>query len=240
MNEFSLSVVIPATDESCSLTETVEYIEEKCAVRPEKVIIVLSRNASEACCKAAEELKNRYGDYVDITVQKEDGLGCAVQHGIDELQTSHMTFFPADLALELESLDRMILSAKASPDIIFKTSRWKEKDSFVEYDRVRLVLNRIAQIFLRVLFLSDLTDLTNPVQIIPSEYQKSIKWREKGFCILIEQTIVPIRLGYKIKEVPAKCYPRTEGKSKNSWMQTALYLKTAFRVRFTPKSKLYK
>ena len=240
MSGFSLSVVILATDENRVLTETVEYIEERCIEKPEKVIIVLSRNATDGCVKAAEALRDRYGDAVEITVQPEDGLGCAAQHGINQVRTTHMTFFPADLAIELEGLDRMMAAAKKNPEVIVKASRWLEKGSFVEYDKTRLVFNRLAQFFLRVLFMTRLTDLTSPVQIIPSEYVQQIRWKEKGFGSLIEQSIVPVRLGYKATEVPVKCFPRTEGESKNSAAKTAMYLFTAIRVRFTPKHKLIK
>lgn len=48
----------------------------------------------------------------------------------------------------------------------------------------------------------------------------------------------PVRLGVPVYEFPAVCRGRKEGKSKNSFAQTAAYLKTAFRVRFTPRKKL--
>ena len=151
-----------------------------------------------------------------------------------------MTFFPADLAIELETLDRMIAVAKKNPEKVVKSSRWLEKGSFVDYNKSRLKFNLLAQHFLRFLFMTNLTDLTNPVQVIPTEYEQRVEWKEKGFCTLIEHTIIPVRLGYKCVEVPAKCYPRTEGKSKNSVWQTMLYFKTAIRIRFSSKKKLLK
>jgi len=238
MKNFSVSVVILATDENYTLTETVDYIENKCEQKTDKVIIVLSRKATSDCIKATEFLKEKYKDHIDVTVQEEDGLGCATHHGIKKVNTTHMIFFPADLGLELNCLDKMIEAAQNAPDIIFKTSRWLEKGSFIEYNRFRFVLNRLAQTLLKVMFFTSLTDLTNPVQIIPTEYERRIKWKEKGFCALIEQSIVPVRLGYAVKEIPVKCFPRKEGESKNSWLQTMLYLKTAFRVRFTSNKKM--
>lgn len=240
MKEFSVSVVILTTDESTALIKTVDYINKVCTENVDKTIIILSRYASPECVGATEHLKNKYGDAVETKVQEEDGLGCAAMFGVEQVKTTHMTFFPADLAIELESLDRMIALAKTNTEKVVKSSRWLEKGSFVGYDKKRLVLNRIAQSFLRILFFTDLTDLTNPVQVIPTVYEQTANWKEKGFCTLIEHTIVPVRLGYECIEIPAKCLPRTEGKSKNSWLQTALYLKTALRVRFTPKSRLEK
>ena len=75
--------------------------------------------------------------------------------------------------------------------------------------------------------------------ILKEAYEKS-NWRELNFPFLLEMVIVPIRLGYRFEELPVHCYDRKEGFSRNSVKQTALYLKTAIRVRFTPKPKLIK
>ena len=240
MNNFSISVVIPATDESAALKKTVDYINNRCAEKIDKTIIVISRKASQECVAASEDLKNKYPGSVLVSIQTHDGLGCAAIHGLQMVNTTHMTFFPADLAIELDSLDRMIAAARINPEKVIKSSRWLEKGSFIGYSKSRFVLNQMAQLFLKILFFSKLTDLTNPVQVIPTNYEKNVIWKEKGFCTLIEHTIMPVRLGYVCLEVPAKCYPRTEGSSKNSAMRTALYMKTVLRVRFTPKSRLMK
>ncbi len=240
MNELSVSVLILATDESKALKQTVDYINNKCTEKIDKTIIILSRNASGECLSMVELLKNTYCDTVDFIIQTEDGLGAAAIQGIQKVETTHMTYFAADLAIELESLDRMVAAAKNNPEKIIKSSRWLEKGSFIGYNKPRLVFNRLAQCLLKFLFFTNLTDLTNPVQIVPTEYEKSINWIEKGFCSSIEHTIVPVRLGYECIEVPTKCYPRTEGKSKNSIIKTSLYLRTALRVRFTSKNKFFK
>ena len=240
MKNFSVTVIIMATDESNSLIKTVEYIMDKCTEKIDKTIIILSQKASPECIEATVYLKNRYTGKVESKVQIEPGLGNAAAYAIKDVKTTHMTFFPADLAIELECLDRMISIAKNNPSYVVKSSRWIQKGAFIGYNKSRLRLNRLAQRFLQILFATKLTELTSPVQLIPTEYEQKVNWQEKGFSTLIEHTIVPIRLGYECVEVPAKCLPRTEGKSKNSVFKTALYLKTALRIRFVSKNKLYK
>ena len=83
-----------------------------------------------------------------------------------------------------------------------------------------------------------LTDFTSPVQTAPTEAYRKSDWQELNFPFLLEMVLVPLRLGYKFEEIPVECFERQEGFSRNSTKQTALYLKTALRVRFTPKSKL--
>ena len=236
----TVTVVILATDESNALIKTIRYIKEECENQPEQIVVVLSRNATQECREATEQMIAEYGDWVRSAVQDSRGLGNAIRFGIEQVETSHMIFFGADLAISLESVDKMIAAAKKEPEIIHKTSRWLEKNSYVGYSPVRLVLNRVAQSFLRILFNSKIRDLTNPVQAIPMHIQKSINWKEDGFTALLEQVIVPVRLGYEFKEIPVNCYSRTEGESKNSTLKTAMYLKAALRVRFTSKKNLLK
>lgn len=239
-NEVTVTVVILATDENEALVKTIKHIREECSCKPEQIIVVLSQSATEKCKSAAENMRIAYGDYVKVTIQDGRGLGNAIRFGIEQVETSHMIFFGADLAISLESIDEMIAAAKREPEIIHKTSRWLEKNSYVGYNPVRLVLNRVAQTFLRILFNSKIRDLTNPVQIVPMHIQKSISWQEDGFAALLEQVIIPVRLGYQFKEIPVKCYSRTEGESKNSAWKTAMYFQTALRVRFTSRKKLLK
>ena len=69
---------------------------------------------------------------------------------------------------------------------------------------------------------------------------KSIEWENEGFPIFIEMVLKPLRLGYKFTEVPTNCYPRRQGESKNSFLQTAMYLKTALHIRFMKKKDILK
>ena len=121
--------------------------------------------------------------------------------------------------------------------MIATTSRWLTRD-FEGYGKTRLVLNYLAQVFLRVLYGSKQTDLTNPVQIVPTKLYQSIRWEETRFAILLEMVLKPVRLGYKFREIPVECRNRNEGKSSNSFLQTAEYLKTALRIRFMKKSDI--
>ncbi len=97
-----------------------------------------------------------------------------------------------------------------------------------------------AQVFLKVLYQSSIRDHTNPMQIMPAAFYRSIAWHERTYPLLEELVLVPLRLRVPFREVPCTCFGRREGESKNSFLQTALYLKTALRTRFVPKKKLFK
>ena len=237
----SVTIIIGMTDETDSLKKTVDYIMENCDYDDlSKVLMVKSKNASEGCNEAIAFLEEKYGEKVRGLEQTRPYIGGAIRDGFDAAESSHIMLLPSDLAISLECIPEMIRRVKAKPDVISKTSRWLKKDSFHEYNGLRKIINKLSQIFLRVLYSADLTDFTSPVQTAPTEaYMKSV-WQELNFPFLLEMVLVPLRRGYRFEEFAVGCYGRQQGKSKNSAKQTALYLKTALRIRFTKKSRLTK
>lgn len=236
-----VTIVISATDETDSLAEIVDTTISKCDTSDIACfLIVVPQNTDRQCLDVIEALKEKYAEQVKCLVQEHPYIGGALRDAVDATESSHILFFSADIPANLESIVVMIQEAKANPGTIVKVSRWLEKDSFFGYNKARLFFNFWAQKFLKVLFCSKLTEFTTPILIAPTDIYKRICFNEWNFPCLLEAVLIPVKMGFKITEIPAKCLPRTEGKSKNSALQTALYLKTALRVRFTPKSKLYK
>ena len=237
----SVTIIIGTTDETDSLKKTVDFIMENCDNDDiGKVLMVKPKNVSEGCDRTISLLEEKYGDKVRGLEQTRPYIGGAIRDGFDASESSHILLLPGDLAISLECIPEMIRRVKQKPDVVSKTSRWLKKDSFHGYNGTRKVLNRLSQIFLRVLYSSDLTDFTSPVQTAPAEAYMKSDWRELNFPFLLEMVLVPLRRGYKFEEFAVECYQRQQGKSKNSAKQTALYLKTALRIRFTKKSKLTK
>ena len=85
-----------------------------------------------------------------------------------------------------------------------------------------------------------MTDFTIPFQIVPTELYQAINWENEGFPILIEAVLKPVRLGYDFVEIPTNCYSRKQGKSSNSFKQTAKYLPVALHIRFMKKKDILK
>lgn len=237
----AVTILVGTTNENESLITTVETIMDTCKHDDiDKILLVKSKDASLCCNEAISFLEGKYPGKVFGLEQTRPYVGGAIRDGIDAVESSHTMLLPSDLAINLECVAEMIEAVKAKPDVISKTSRWLKKDSFHNYDNKRLFFNRIAQFFLRILYNANLTDFTSPVQTAPTQAYREADWRELNFPFLLEMVVVPLRLGYRFEEIPVSCYGREEGFSRNSFRQTALYLKTALRVRFTPKTKLIK
>jgi glycosyltransferase involved in cell wall biosynthesis len=235
----SLSVVITASDETNALRETVQTL---LAVGDDvgEIIIVLPEWASEGCTATTDALAAAHPEKVRKLIQTQKGIGGAILDGFDSANGSHLLYTVADLAISLDTVAPMIEIARQHPDDVVKTSRFIQGGKFVDYSPVRLAVNSVAQVFLKILYQSTIRDHTNPMQILPAELYRSIDWHERTYPLLEELVLVPLRLRVPIREVPCTCRGRREGVSKNSFLQTALYLKTALRTRFVPKRKLFK
>ncbi len=237
----SVTIIVGTTNEKESLICTVDTIMSTCNEADiDKILLVKSKDASADCNYAIALLEKKYPGKVCGLEQSRPYVGGAIRDGFDAADSSHIMLLPSDLGVSLDCVPEMIAQAKKNPLVISKTSRWLEKGCFHNYNGTRKCFNFMAQLFLKVLYCVKLTDFTSPVQTAPAEAYEKSDWKELNFPFLLEMVLVPLRLGYIFEELPVQCYERKEGFSRNSVKQTALYLKTALRVRFTPKSKLIK
>ena len=236
----SLTVVVGANDERKALIETVDAVMKPCGAEIEKILLVRPVEVSSECRNTIRFLEQEYPGVAVDFVQTRPHIGGAIRDGFDAAKTSHIMLLPGDMAIGLDVIPSLICGVKTEPEVIYKVSRWLNPDSFHGYSPVKKVFNAAGQIFLKILFGTKITDLTCPVQIMPTVLYQSIDWKELNFPFLEELVLTPLKLGTVIKEIPAECFERREGRSSNSVRQTALYLKTALRIRFSPAKKLLK
>ena len=242
MAEFqNATIMMGAVDETDSLRETVLEVLRLCDHRDlREIIIGYSQHITPDCKAVVDEIAAMESDVPVVTfMQHKKGIA-ALTEMIDIARGSHCILLASDMAMDLRCVADMIEGAKRDGDTIYSASRWLKGCTFYEYNRLKRVLNFAAQQFLKLLFHAKITDFTNPYQIVPTEVYQSIKWESMGFPILIEMVLKPLRLGYRFVEVPTNCYSRKQGKSNNSFKQTALYLKTALHVRFMKKQDMLK
>ena len=242
MTEFKgVSIITGAVTETEALRQTVSYIIENCNAEDiTEIIIAYPDRVTPQCLSVINELCSaQCGVHVHSFLQKRPKLGFLTE-SFDMAKGSHVITVDSDLALSISLIPQMIECAKKEPDVIFSASRWLKGSNFNGYNKFKKIWNYCSQKFLSVLFGGGLTDYTIPFQIAPAELYRKINFEETGFPIFLEMVLRPLRLGCKFKELASDCSARTEGKSSNSFLQTAMYLKTALHIRFLPKDKILK
>ena len=241
MTDFNVSVLTGAVTETESLRKTVMTVLEVCNHSDLAEIIICYPDRVTAGCKAViDELCAMPCDVPVIPYKQSMPRMGFIKELIEMARGSHCITVDSDLALDVGLIPEMIRVAKSRPDVIVSASRWMKGGSFKGYNPARLVLNFAAQKFLKVLFGGNLTDYTIPFQIAPAAVYKSINFESNEFPILLELVLKPLRIGCEFIEVPTQCRAREQGKSSNSFWQTAKYLSTALHIRFKKKEDIIK
>lgn len=245
MNAFtSVSILLPTLNETFSFTQTVDIILEECARTDvcELIAIVCERTLPESIM-AIEESKAKCeaaGLPLRIVWQELPRAGGAVRDGIDAAEGSHILMMAPDLETDPHLAPVFIHFAKEYPNDMITASRWLKKASFMGYSRVKLICNKIFQKVFSVLYGAKLTDMTFGYRCAPARLLQAIAWEETGHPFFLETVLKPLRLGVKVREIPAVWKAREEGESQNSFWATFKYFKIAFKARFERRAVLLK
>lgn len=240
LSEFkNVSILIGAVTETDSLRQTVDTVLGVCNHGDlAEIMICYPDRVTPECLAVINELTSQSRDVPVISFEQTFPFMAFIVEMIEKAKGSHCITIDSDLALDLSLIPQMIDGAKKEPDTIFSASRWLGGNKFEGYGKAKNIVNFLSQKFLSLLYSSDLTDFTIPMQIAPTGLYRSIRFEETNFAILLEMVLKPLRLGYKFKELPTDCHSRKQGKSSNSTLQLLSYLKVALRVRFMPKEKI--
>jgi glycosyltransferase involved in cell wall biosynthesis len=239
--QVSVSIILPAINETYSLQQTVEKILSTC--RKEELcefFIVLCNKSTPACIKTAEKIKQQVSSLVPVSVyyQKQPFIGSAMREAFDLVKGTHVVMMSSDLETDPAVIPDFINHIKKSPDNIVTASRWIGSGAFSGYNGVKLIANFIFQKIISLLFWSTLTDATYGYRIFPVPLVQNIQWEETKHPFFLETALKPLRLGVNIDEIPAQWKARTEGESQNSFFRNFDYFRAAFKIRCMKKSKI--
>jgi hypothetical protein len=240
MNRFtSLTVVLPIINETRSLEETVEIISAACP--PEDIreyLIVYCQRTTPESVSVARRIAARLGEKCVLYEQQMPFIGGAMREAFDLARGSHVVMMSTDLETDPAIIPVFIAEARKTPDEIITASRWLRGGGFQDYHRAKLPLNWVFQKIFSVLYGCRLTDLTYAFRIFPTSLVQSIAWEELKHPFFLETVIKPLRLGVRIREVPAWWRARQEGPSQNPFWSNFAYFRIALRVRFRAPHRL--
>ncbi|MBO6112980.1 MAG: glycosyltransferase family 2 protein [Lachnospiraceae bacterium] len=239
----NVTILLPAMDETYSLSRTVEIITDTCKKEDlAEIIIIVCDRTEEKTLKTAKNIIEQYGDRVSIYIHEQSlpFVGGAIREGIDLAKGSHVVMMSSDLETDPNVIQKFIRGAKKYPDRIITATRWRKGGGFEHYNKVKLVCNLIFERSIGLLYGVGLTDLTYAYRIFPTALMQSIKWEELKHPFFLETALKPLRLGVKFTETPAHWAARTEGNSQNSFFANFKYFKTAFHNRCLKREDILK
>jgi cellulose synthase/poly-beta-1,6-N-acetylglucosamine synthase-like glycosyltransferase len=238
--DLSVSVILPVTDETFSLRQSVEIISATCGKNIKEFIIVIYKKTTNESREVIQELQNKMPGKIVVHTQKLPFLGGAVREAFDLSRGTHVIMMASDLETDPNLVQTLIEEEKKDPNMIVTATRWRKGGDFQGYNPLKLVFNYIFQKFFSLLYGVNLSDMTYGYRIFPTSLVQSIQWEELRHPFLFETILKPLRLGIQVKEIPGVWSARKEGQSQNTFLRNFEYFPIGVKVRFTKKSKLLK
>jgi dolichol-phosphate mannosyltransferase len=156
-----LSVVIPARDEEESLVPTVRHLnlELKLQGIPHEIVVVDDGSADRTWA-VLQELQREIPELAPVQNLGRHGFGRAVSHGLDRSKGDAVIIMMADESDDVRDAVRYWKLLQEGHDCVFG-SRFVKGGGVIDYPRVKLWINRLANFFIRQLFRIKLNDTTN-------------------------------------------------------------------------------
>ena len=213
-NSLKLSIIIPAYNEEMNLEPTIKEVIK--VLHSEKIpfeIIVVNDNSLDRTANLTKELQKDIPEIVLINRTTPSGFGRALRSGLDNFTGDVVIPVMADLSEDTMDIVKYYRKIEEGYDCVFG-SRFIKNGSVQDYPRVKLIVNRITNKMLQVLFLTKHNDLTNAFKAYRAHVIRSIHpLHACHFNITIEMSLSALIRKYRIATIPIKWYGRTWGQS---------------------------
>ena len=208
-----LSILIPLRDEFDNLDNIVSKFDQNLQSINYEVIFV-NDFSSDNTLQKAKTISSKKKNYKVYDNQKK-GLGGALNLGIEKAQGEYTCIMMADLSDDIDDLKVYYKKISQNEHDAIFGSRFMRSSKVKDYPLNKLILNRIFNFFVKVLFLNKYNDFTNAFKIYRSDILKSfIPLISESFNIFLEMPLKIISRGYKYEIIPISWYNRKKGKAK--------------------------
>ena len=210
-----LSVVIPARDEEGRIGGTVEHLYVELRMHGiEHEIIVVDDGSSDATWKILEETKSRVPTLRPLQNSGQHGFGRAIISGLDRIQGDAVVIMMADESDDCRDVARYWQLLNDGWDAVFG-SRFIRGGGVIDYPAHKLFINRLANLFLRIMFHVPLNDFTNAFKAYRTKVIEGCRpLLSPHFNLTIEIPLKTIVRGYSWTVMPITWRNRRSGISK--------------------------
>ena len=210
-----LSVVIPARNESGCIAATVEHLHVELRLqRVPHEIIVVDDGSSDETWKILQELQIRIPECKPIQNTGNNGFGNAITFGFNQMHGDAVVVMMADESDDSRDVVRYWQILNEGWDAVFG-SRFVRGGGVIDYPRHKLLLNRLANFYLRIMFGVKLNDFTNAFKA----YRRTViegcrPFLSPHFNLTVELPLKTIVRGYSWTVMPITWRNRRAGESK--------------------------
>ncbi len=210
-----LSTIIPAHDEAGCIAAAVEHLYIELRLNHiEHEIIVVDDGSTDATWSILQETQARVPTLRPVKNTGDQGFGRAITLGFDHAQGDGIVIMMADESDDCRDVVRYWHVLNEGWDAVFG-SRFIRGGGVIDYPRHKLLLNRLANQFLRLMFGVPLNDFTNAFKA----YRRRVidgcgPFLSPHFNLTVELPLKTIVRGYSWTVIPITWRNRRSGVSK--------------------------
>jgi dolichol-phosphate mannosyltransferase len=211
-----LSVVIPAYNEEESLPHTLRTLYAKLEAEGiDHEIVVTNDNSKDGTETVLRQLQLEIPTLTYYTNPGPNGFGYAVRYGLERFTGDCAAVMMADMSDDPNDLVKFYRTmVKGNYDAVFGT-RFSKGGRVIDYPKLKMVINRVANFIVRVVIGMKYNDATNAFKLYRRETIEGIKpFLSPHFNLTIELSLKTIVRGYSYAIVPNSWTNRKYGESK--------------------------
>lgn len=209
-----LSVVIPARNEAGNIATTIEALQSR--LREEGIgyeIIVVDDGSSDS---TADVVRARWVHDVRVRLVENrgpNGFGYAVRRGLDAFTGDAVAIMMADGSDSPDDLVNYYTVLRDRAECAFG-SRFMPGSRVVDYPRIKLVINRLVNLFIRTLFGIRYNDVTNAFKAYRANVIEGCRpFLSPHFNLTVELPLKAIVRGYSYEVIGISWRQRAHGAS---------------------------
>jgi len=210
-----LSIVIPARDEEGAIAATVEHLHLELRLHgiPHEIVVV-DDGSKDRTWEILTVLRARLPALAPVQNPGPHGFGRAIIYGLDHSRGDAVTIFMADASDAPSDVVVYWHKLQEGWDCIFG-SRFIKGGGTIDYPWTKLVMNRLFNFFIRVIFKLSLNDTTNAFKAYRRHVIDGCRpLIAPHFNLTVELPLKAIVRGYSWTVVPITWRNRRTGEAK--------------------------
>jgi dolichol-phosphate mannosyltransferase len=210
-----LSVVIPARDEEHCIAATVEHLHLELRLQSiAHEIVVVDDGSTDSTWNVLQQIHSSIPECYPVQNPGPHGFGRAITFGFDHSTGDAVVVMMADESDDCRDVVRYWEMLNQGWDAVFG-SRFIRGGGVIDYPAHKLLLNRMANLFLRLMFGVALNDFTNAFKA----YRRTVidgcrPYLSPHFNLTVELPLKTIVRGYSWTVAPVTWRNRRSGESK--------------------------